>query len=110
MLLEYGLQRDETLASAYYDRRRGEVAITPEEVEAFRRRSPVSEEQVFFRFNMTALARDAKADSLLHAELPRLKSQYSIVCDTVRIRSLLATPDAVLTEEPVKMYVREIFQ
>ncbi len=110
VLLEYGLQRDEALASAYYDRRRGEVVITPGEVEAFRKRSPVSEEQVFFKFNMTALARDEKADSLLHAELPRLKSEYSIACDTVRIRSLLATPDAVLTEEPVTMYVREIFQ
>lgn len=110
VLYEYALQRDETLASAYYQRRRGEVTVAPEEVAAFTRRSPVSEEQIFFRLNMAALARDAKTDSLLRAELPRLKSHYSIRCDTVKLRSMLKTPDAVLTDEPVKMYVREIFQ
>jgi hypothetical protein len=110
VLYEYSLQRDEALAQAYYERRRGGVNVTPEEVETFKKRSPVSEEQIFFKFNMTALARDAKTDSLLKAELPRLKSQYHIVCDTAKIRSMLKAPDATLNEDPVRMYVREIFQ
>jgi hypothetical protein len=110
VLYEYGLQRDETLSMAYYERRRSEVTITPEEVEAFRKRSPVSEEQIFFKLNMGSLAQDAKADSMLKTELPRLESQYRVTCDTARIRSILQTPDAILNEDPVRMYVREIFQ
>jgi hypothetical protein len=110
VLYEYALQRDETLASAYYERVRGKVDITPAEVEAFRKRSPVSEEQVFFTLNMTSLARDAKTDSLMKVELPRLRSQYRIICDTVKVRSMLRTPDATLNENPVRMFVREIFQ
>jgi hypothetical protein len=86
------------------------VDITPAEVEAFRKRSPVSEEQVFFTLNMTSLARDAKTDSLMKVELPRLRSQYRITCDTVKVRSMLRTPDATLNENPVRMFVREIFQ
>jgi hypothetical protein len=110
VLYEYALQRDETLASAYYERLQGKVDITPEEVESYRKHSPVSEEQVLFKLNMTALARDAKTDSLLKADLPRLKSQYTITCDTVKVRSMLRTPDATLNENPVRMFVREIFQ
>jgi hypothetical protein len=107
---EYALQRDEALAMAYYSRRREGVQVSPEEIDAFKRRSRVSEEQVFFKANMTFLARDAKADSMMRAELPRLKTQYRITCDTAAVRSMLKTPDAILTEEPVKMFVREVFQ
>jgi hypothetical protein len=110
VLYEYTLQRDEALAAAYYAQRRGGVQVTPEEVEAFKKHSPVSEEQVFFKFNMTALARDAKTDTILRGDLPRLKSQYAIKLDTARVRSMLKTPEKVLTEDPVRMYVREIFQ
>ena len=106
---EYGLQRDETLAAAYYERRRVEVAVTPEEVEAFRKHSPVSEEQVFFKFNMTALARNAKADSILSAELPALIARYGASVDTARVRSMTPSPDAPLHEDPIRVYVREIF-
>ena len=110
VLFEYNLQRDETLASAYYSRRRGEVSVSPEEVEAFARHAPVSEEQVLFRFNMTALARDAKTDTALKADFPRLKDQYAVNLDTAKVRSMLKTPDDVLRENPVRIYVREIFQ
>jgi hypothetical protein len=110
VLYEYRLQKDEALASAYYARKRAGVHVTPEEAETFKKRSPVSEEQVFFKFNMTALARDAKTDSILKADLPRLKSQYTINLDTARVRSMLKTPDDVLKGDPVRMYVREIFQ
>jgi hypothetical protein len=110
VLYEYGLQKDEALAAAYYAQRRGGVQVIPEEVEAFKKHSPVSEEQVFFKFNMTALARDAKTDSLLKADFPRLKSQYGINLDTARVRSMLKTPEKILTEDPIRMYVREIFQ
>lgn len=110
VLYEYTLQRDEALAAAYYAQRRGGVQVKPEEVEAFKKHSPVSEEQVFFKFNMTALARDAKTDTILRGDLPRLKSQYAIKLDTARVRSMLKTPEKVLTEDPVRMYVREIFQ
>ena len=110
VLYEYNLQRDETLASAYYGRRRGEIDVTPEEVEAFKKHSPVSEEQVFFKFNMTALARDAKMDTVLKADLPRLKGRYTLSLDTAKVRSMLKTPDAVLNENPMRIYVREIFQ
>ncbi len=110
VLYEYRLQKDEALASAYYAWKRAGIEVTPDEVEIFKKRSPVSEEQVFFKFNMTALARDAKTDSILTADLPRLKSQYAINLDTARVRSMLKTPDHVLNEDPIRMYVREIFQ
>ena len=109
VLREYRLQRDEVLASAYYSRRRGEVQVTPGEVETFRKISPVSEEQVFFKFSMAALARDAKVDSILKAERPALASRYEVRCDTVKIRSMVTAPDEILKEEPIRMYLREIF-
>jgi hypothetical protein len=109
VLYEYGLQRDETLASAYYAHRKGEVQVTPEEVAAFKKQSNIPEEQVFFKINMTSLARDAKTDSVVHADLPRLESEYNAVVDSARVRSLLTTPDAVLTDDPVRIYLREIF-
>ncbi len=110
VLFEYRLQRDETLANAYYGRRRGEVRVTPEEVGEFTKRSRVSEEQVFFKFNMASLARDAKTDSVLKDELPRLKASYAVALDTARVRSLIKAPDSFLDEDPVRIYVREIFQ
>jgi hypothetical protein len=110
VLYEYQLQCDEALAQAYYERRRGEVQVTPEEVELYKKRTRISEEQVFFKMNMTALARDAKTDSLLEAELPGLKAHYPVSVDTAKVRSMLKTPDAVLNENPVRMFVREIFQ
>jgi hypothetical protein len=110
VMYEYNLQRDETLAQAYYSRRRGGVTVTPEEVESFKKQSKISEEQIFFKFNMAALARDAKTDTLLKADLPRLKAQYTLSLDTARVRSMLKTPDAVLNENPTRLYVREIFQ
>jgi hypothetical protein len=109
VMYEYGLQRDETLAAAYYDRRRIEVTVTPEEREAFRKHPPVSEEQVFFKFNMTALARHAKADSILSAELPALIARYGVSVDSARVRSMAPLPDAPLREDPVRVYMREIF-
>ena len=109
VLYEYGLQRDETLASAFYERRRSETAVTPADVEAFKKHAPVSENQVFFKFNMTALARDAKTDSLLRAELPGLNAHYGVTVDSAKIRATLKTPDAVLNENPMRIFVREIF-
>jgi hypothetical protein len=109
VLREYRLQRDEALASAYFIRRRGEVQVTPGEVEAFRKISPISEEQVFFKFSMTALARDAKVDSILKAEGPALASRFEVRCDTAKIRSMVTAPDEILKEEPIRMYLREIF-
>jgi hypothetical protein len=109
VLYEYDLQRDETLATAYYARRRAETDVTPEEVEAFKKRAPVSEEQVFFKFNMASLARDAKVDTLLLRELPALERAYNPAIDTARVRALLKTPDAVINQNPIRMYVREIF-
>ncbi|MGA9120115.1 MAG: hypothetical protein WB699_12195 [Bacteroidota bacterium] len=106
---EYGLQRDETLANAYYDRRRSGVAVSPEEVEVYKRKAPVSEEQVFFKLNMTSLARDAKIDSILRSELPGLRSQYRTTLDTAKVRSLLKTPDAIIQENPMPIYIREVF-
>jgi hypothetical protein len=106
---EYLLQRDETLASAYYERRRSQVSVTPDEVDTFTRRAPVSQEQVFFTFNMATMARDAKVDSVLRAELPSLKARYAVMVDTLNVRSTLNTPDAVLPENPMRIYVREIF-
>lgn len=109
VLYEYGLQRDEALSAAYYARRRSEVALTDEEVEAFRKHSPVSEEQVFFRFNMSSLARSAKADSILAVELPALCAQYGTTVDTTKVRSMTQSPDAPLKEDPIRVYMREIF-
>ncbi len=109
VLYEYALQRDETLANAYYTSRRGAIPVTPEEVERFKKHSPVSEEQVFFKFNMTSLARDAKADSILATELPALEGQYRVAIDTARVRALLKTPDAVIHDSPIPVYIREIF-
>jgi hypothetical protein len=110
VLYEYGLQRDETLALAYYDYRRKDVQVTPDDVELFKKQSRISEEQVFFKLNMTTLARDARTDSILAGDLPHLKTQYVVTVDTARVRSLLKTPDAVLNENPLRMFVREIFQ
>ena len=109
VLYEYGLQRDETLAAAYYEQRRSQVSVTPEEVEAFKKRSPVKEEQVFFKFNMTGLARDAKTDSLLQAELPGLKAHYGAAINAAKVRAMLKTPNEVLKEKPMRIFVREIF-
>lgn len=109
VLYEYGLQRDETLAQAYYDRRRGQTAVTPDDVEQFKKHSPVPEEQVFFKFNMTSLARDAKVDSILRTELPALEGQYRIALDTAKVRGMLRTPDAVIQENPIPIFIREIF-
>ncbi len=109
VLYEYGLQRDETLAAAYYEQRRAQVNISQEDVQVFRKHSPVSEEQVFFKFNMTSLTRDAKTDSLLRAELPGLKAHYGVTLDSAKVRSTLKTPDAVLHENPMRIFVREIF-
>ena len=110
VLFEYGMQRDETLASAYYERRSAEVQVSPEEVAEFRRTAGASEEQVFFKLNMATLARDAKADRLLKGELPSLKSKTRIDVDTVALRSRLKHPDVPLDADPVRVYVREIFQ
>ncbi len=109
VLYEYHLQRDETLANAYYTSRRGATAVSPDDVERFKTLSPVSEEQVFFKFNMTSLARDAKADSILRTELPALEARYHVAIDTARVRSLLKTPDAVIHDSPLPVYIREIF-
>jgi hypothetical protein len=109
VLYEYGLQRDETLAAAYYERRRSHVNVTPDEVQALKTLAPVSENQVFFKFNMTALARDAKTDSVLRAELPGLTAQYGVVVDSAKVRATLKTPDAILNEKPMRIFVREIF-
>ncbi|HXX65189.1 MAG TPA: hypothetical protein VEO56_15425 [Bacteroidota bacterium] len=109
VLYEYGLQRDEALSAAYYARRRGEVALTDAEVEAYRKHAPVSEEQVFFRFNMSALARSAKADSLLEKDLPGLLTQYGTTVDTMKVRSMTKSPDAPLKDDPIRVYMREIF-
>jgi hypothetical protein len=110
VLWEYSLQRDETLAQAYYGHRRGGVHVTPEEVKAFSQHSQVKEDQVFFKFNMTTLARDAKADSVLTAELPALKSSYPVLVDTAKIRALCKSPNTVLTRNPQRLFIREIFQ
>ncbi len=110
VLSEYRLQRDETLASAYYTRRRGEIQLTPQEVDDFKKHSRIGEEQVFFKFNMASLARDAKIDSVLKSELPRLKARYDIALDSSKVRSMIKTPDTILNEDPVRIYVREIFQ
>jgi len=109
VLREYAMQRDEALANAYYASRRGELNVTPEEVEAFKKRSPVSEEQVFFKMNMSVLARDAKIDSILKSELPALKTRQEIRCDTVKIRAMISSPDEVLRENPVRLFLRELF-
>jgi len=109
VLREYRLQRDEVLASAYYSRRRGEVQVTSGEVEAFRKISAVSEQQVFFKLSMAALARDAKVDSILKAERPALSARYEVRCDTAKIRSMVTAPNEILKEEPIRMYLREIF-
>jgi hypothetical protein len=109
VLYEYGLQRDETLAAAYYEQRRSHVDVTSEEVRAFEAHAPVSENQVFFKFNMTALARDARTDSLLRAELPGLKAHYGVVIDSAKVRATLKTPDVILKEKPMRIFVREIF-
>jgi hypothetical protein len=110
VLYEYQLQRDETLAESYYERRCGQMQVTPEEVESFKKHSRTSEEQVFFKLNMTALARDAKTDSVLKAELPAMKAAYPITVDTLKIRALCAAPDKVLSEEPMRVFLREVFQ
>lgn len=110
VLFEYNLQRDETLANAYYGRCRGDVQVTPDEVEAYKKHAPVAENQVFFKFNMTTLARDAKTDSVLSARLPALKAAYTIAVDTAKIRTMCQTPDSVLKEDPTRLFVREIFQ
>ena len=109
VLYEYGLERDETLAAAYYEQRRSQVNVTPEDVQAFKKQTTVSEEQVFFKFNMTSLARDARTDSLLQTELPGLKAHYGVTLDSARVRATLKTPDAVLNENPLRIFVREIF-
>jgi len=109
VLYEYNLQRDETLANAYYERRRGQTSVTPADVDLYKHQAPVSEEQVFFKFNMTALARDAKVDSILRAELPALEQRYHTLLDTARVRGMLKTPDAVIQENPIPIYIREIF-
>ena len=109
VLYEYGLQRDETLASAYYQQRRSQVNVTPGEVQAFKTHAPVSENQVFFKFSMTALARDAKTDSVLRAEMPGLKARYGVVVDSAKVRATLKTPDAILKQKPMRIFVREIF-
>ena len=57
-----------------------------------------------------SLARDAKTDSVLQDELPRLKATYDIALDTARVRSMIKAPDTFLNEDPVRIYVREIFQ
>ena len=110
VLFEYEMQKDETLAAAYYERRSVEVRVTPEEVDAFRKSAGISDEQIFFKLNVGALARDAKTDSILKWELPELKSQTRIECDTVALRSRLKHPDELLAEDPVRVFVREIFQ
>jgi hypothetical protein len=107
---EFSLQRDEILAQAYYGRRRDEIRVTPDEVEAFKKHSSIGEEQVFFKFNMTSLARDAKTDSLLKSELPRLKAAYQITVDTLKVRALCTAPERVLSNEPKRVFLREVFQ
>lgn len=96
-LYEYALQRDETLAEAYYEQRR---AASP---------PPGSGEQVFFGPSTLARARSARTDSLLRAELPLLRGKYRVEVDTARVRAIPSAPDAVLTEDPVRIFVREIF-
>jgi hypothetical protein len=109
VLSEYAMQRDEALANAYYAHRRAAISVTPEEVEAFKKHSAVSEEQVFFKMNMSALARDAKVDSILKGELPVLRARREIRCDTVKIRAMVPSPDEVLRENPVRLFLRELF-
>ena len=109
VLHEYGLQRDEAIANAYYASRRAAIDVTPEEVAAFKKRSPVSEEQVFFKMNMSVLARDAKIASILKSELPALRTRYEIRCDTVRIRTMIPSPGEILREDPVRIFLRELF-
>ncbi len=109
VLYEYGLQRDEAIANAYYASRRAAINVTPEEVEAFKKRSPASEEQVFFKMNMGVLARDAKIDGILKGELPTLKARYEIRCDTARIRAMIPSPGEILRDNPVRVFLRELF-
>ncbi|MEW6509843.1 MAG: hypothetical protein AB1428_02670 [Bacteroidota bacterium] len=107
---EYSLQRDEALAEAYYEDRLSSVRVAPEEVEAFRQKSPVAEEQVLVKLDMAALARNAKTDSLLQGELPALTSAYGVAIDTARVREMTSSPDAILRDAPLRIAYREIFQ
>jgi hypothetical protein len=106
---EYRMRKDETLADAYYAYRRAKVSVTPEEVTAFTRRSGIAENQIFFKMNMQALTRDAKLDSVITAELPALRVRYECRCDTAKIRTMISAPDEVLKEDPIRLFIREVF-
>lgn len=109
VLREYAMQRDEAIANAYYARRRAAVRVTSGEVEVFKKRSPISEEQVFFKVNMNLLAGDAKTDSILKSELPALRARYGVRCDTVKIRAMIPSPGETLQEDPIRLFLREVF-
>jgi hypothetical protein len=109
-LYEFGLQRDEALAGAYFARRRSALPVTPAEIEEFRKRSPVAAEQVFFTLSMEALARDDKAERLLREELPALRERYGVSMDTARVRAAFHATDAPVQERPTRLYLREIFE
>jgi hypothetical protein len=59
--------------------------------------------------NMQVSARDAKLDSVIGDELPALCVRYECRCDTAKIRSMIPAPDEVLQEDPVRLFVREVF-
>jgi hypothetical protein len=106
---EVRMRNDEALAEAYYTYRRSGINVTPAEAQAYARTSGIAEEQVFFKVNMQALARDAKLDSVIAAELPALRVRYECRCDTAKIRSMIPAPDEVLQEDPIRLFVREVF-
>jgi hypothetical protein len=110
VVADFAQQRDGALLTAYYRSRRARVGVTPEEVERFRRTSGLTENEVTVRFNMTALAIDAKADSLLRTEIPALQARYAVFVDSAKIRAALPAPDDRINENPVAITVREIFQ
>jgi hypothetical protein len=110
VITDFAQQRDGALSTAYYRSRRAKVYVTPEEVERFRKISGLTENEVTVRFNMTALAIDAKADSILRTEAPALEARYTVFVDSAKIRAALPAPDDRVKENPVAITVREIFQ
>jgi hypothetical protein len=110
VMADFSQQRDEGLSTAYYRARRAQVTVSPDEVDRFRRASGLAENGVVARFNMTALAIDAKTDSLLRTELAGLTQRYPVAIDTAKIRAMLPGADDRIHDDPVPMTVREIFQ
>jgi hypothetical protein len=58
---------------------------------------------------MQALAWDATLDGVIAAEPRALRARYECRCDTAKIWSMIPAPDNVLQEDPIRLFVREVF-